>query len=143
MNANKGEDAADMLHRAATKIRETAEKSYPGPWRVVRCDGSALAGIEPHEPHVEIREEEGDPVSAGCAPLIADLGPTLGHLDDSGPHIALWDPVTALCAADWLDYTAEAYPREIDRIVDIQDGRTAATYRAALALAHRILGGAS
>ena len=156
------ETTVETLRRAATSIRETAEKSYPGPWRVHRCDG---AFAEPHEPHVEIREDEGAPAFAGCAPLVADLGPTLGHLDDSGPHIALWDPVTALCVADWLD--AEATLLDLmEPLVDLwnavlkQDDRPVGEFKlgrrengeiamriestpAALTLAHRILGSAS
>ena len=165
MSTSKGEGAVDTLRRAATKIRETAEESYPGPWRAVRCDGSAHASIEAHEPHVEVREDEGNPASAGCAPLIADLGPTRGHLDDSGPHIALWDPVTALCVADWLD--AEATLLDLmEPLVDLwnavlkQDDRPVGEFKlgrqengeiamhiestpAALTLAPRILGRAS
>ncbi|QIK82420.1 hypothetical protein [Sanguibacter sp. HDW7] len=131
--------ADDKLRRAATLIRDTANAAYPGTWAVVRCDGHARGGIDVHEAHVEVRANEGEPDWIECGPLVADLGPTLGHLDDSGPHIALWDPATALYVADWLDATADAYPREIDRIVDIQDWHSAATYRAALALANDIL----
>lgn len=165
MSTNKGEAAVDTLRRAAAKIREAAETAYPGPWLVVRCDGKGRGGIEAHEPHVEIREDDGDPAFAGCAPLIADLGPTLGHLDDSGPHIALWDPVTALCVADWLD--AEATLLDLmEPLVDLwnavlkQDGSPVGEFKlgrqedgeiamhvestpAALALAHRILWSAS
>ena len=115
------ETTVETLRRAATSIRETAEKSYPGP--------------------------------------------TLGHLDESGPHIALWDPVTALCVADWLD--AEATLLDLmEPLVDLwnavlkQDDRPVGEFKlgrqengeiamhiestpAALTLAHRILGSAS
>lgn len=87
--------SAELLRKAAAKIRENAEAATPGPWRAFTtgarggdhwyiCDsGEAIAHISAQD---GINEEQrcGD----AC-------------------HIASWHPVVALAVADWLDDVAE------------------------------------
>lgn len=80
---------ADLLRRAATKIRETAENATPGPWTRDRTYPFGPGGgysISVRSPQVT--------VSAGLTKRDA-------------VHIALWSPDVALLVADMLDDAAE------------------------------------
>lgn len=130
---------SSLLLRAAARVRETAASTYPGPRVAVNCDGHGRGSIATHEPHVEIRVDEGPEVGAECGPLIADTqdGVT-GHLDRNAPHLVLWQPETALLVAVWLEVVADHLARDADRIVDEQDTVRAAEFEPAIALARRI-----
>ena len=79
--------SADLLRRAATAMRENAERSLPGPWERV---------------HTSI-DNEGGQVAANVHGFTAH-------------HVAAWDPTVALAVADWLDREAELRV-EFDRLV--------------------------
>jgi hypothetical protein len=83
--------SAELLRRAAAKMRVTAEAATPGPW-VARMEGTYpwvalytdpdLIADEFDLPHVE---------------------PTGDHTPGDCPHIASWHPTVALLVADLLD----------------------------------------
>lgn len=90
---NKPNPDADLLRRAATLARETAEAATCVPWTAElhhHRQTGAPAGAEVH-PVVEM-EGNGD-------------GGVSKHAD--ARHIALWHPGVALAVAEWLDYTAD------------------------------------
>lgn len=73
------ETSADLLRRAATKIRNTAASATPGPWEVLN------RSIEPY-------------VSGKHGIFVADPGEGTEDAD----YIALWHPGIATLVADML-----------------------------------------
>lgn len=74
---------ADLLLRAADKIRDATPWTTAGPWAVASTDG------------------QGSAVHHGAHDTVA-----LYASRPDAEHIALWHPIVALAVADWL--TAEA-----------------------------------
>jgi hypothetical protein len=106
---------ADLLRRAAAKIRETAKAADAGPW--YPADGNALHW---HGPDPDLFIDS-------AATLIA-YGPIK---ETNAEHIALWSPDVAERAADLLDVFADLAERE---------GYPSEPESPALRLARRILG---
>jgi hypothetical protein len=71
--------SAELLRRAAAKMRETATAATPGPW-----------------------DAQGREVGSGES-LVAWV--PIGYAADA-EHIASWPPAVALAVADWLDFIA-------------------------------------
>jgi hypothetical protein len=80
----------DTLRRAATLIRERAEKATPGPWGWTWFDGTHAA-----------RE-----VTYAVAPAVARTNRWKTGFDNA-EHIASWHPAVALAAATWLEHEAD------------------------------------
>ena len=78
--------SAETLRRAATVLRERAEKATPGPWRMV---GEFLNDTE--RAYV-VPERDDHYVCAGGSP----------DLDDDSPYIATMHPGVGLALAEWL-----------------------------------------
>ena len=113
--------SAELLRRAAAKIRDTAQAAEPGPWRV--ANGNALPG-----PDGKIGEPEW---FIDSVPTLIAYGPVMVA---NAEHIALWSPGVAELVARVLDESAgwcEMYddPGEAERVL-----------HAEFALARRILG---
>lgn len=87
--------SADLLRRAATKIREEAQAATPGPWEVV---------IDHH------REFECPEVSVWSqheqAYVTEDVHTGNSQFKANAEHVATWQPDVAVAVADWLDATA-------------------------------------
>jgi hypothetical protein len=80
---------AELLRRAAAKMREAAEGATPGPWSewgVQPLDGERYDAIGNDETEREV-----------CS-----FAPSSQASADSW-HIASWHPAVALAVADWLD----------------------------------------
>lgn len=93
--------SAEVLHQAATLMRERAEAASPGPWHV--CDSP-----EWHEdalPDQVICAEEHLAVATLADEWYEDQDGEPASADDAR-HIASWHPAVALAVADWLDATA-------------------------------------
>ncbi|GGO86720.1 hypothetical protein GCM10011584_09730 [Nocardioides phosphati] len=75
--------SAELLRRAAAKMRENADAATRGPWSVAHVDGQGFA----------VHHGEHDTVS-----LYSDR--------PNAEHIASWHPAVALAVADWLDFIA-------------------------------------
>lgn len=90
--------SADLLRRAAAKIRETAQAATPGPWIYnpneyadqIKFPGRSSSRENLHPETVVYAGHDGG-VSG----------------DANAHHIALWDPDVARLVADWLE--AEAH----------------------------------
>jgi len=102
--------SAEVLRRAAARMRANAKAATPGPWS---CDSSS--GVNDlHFGHV------GLPVLRGPN----TYGPSLADTE----HMARMDPTVALAVADWLDVTA----RDV--------GTSSLAFHAALTAARAYLG---
>lgn len=84
---------ADLLRRAATKIRDTASTADPGPW--------ASDGLDPNGNYYVHDVPDASPAGYSGVNVIAENA----H-EDNANHIALWSPNVALVIADWLDGSA-------------------------------------
>jgi hypothetical protein len=86
--------SADLLRRAAARIREVAEAATPGPWATQ--DGARWM--------VYGDRWSGD---GGYVCATSTLPTTVNEraLADAS-HIALWHPAVALVVADWLENEA-------------------------------------
>ena len=109
---------ADLLRRAAAKIRETAGKATPGPW-VVDHDADAQITFPGRRSHKE-----------NVLPEVVSYQGIDGGINSASnvEHIALWSPDVAELVARLLEYTDRFTPR----LCEERD--------AANALARRILG---
>lgn len=103
--------SAELLRRAAAKMRENADAATRGPWSVAHVDGQGFA----------VHHGEHDTVS-----LYSDR--------PNAEHIASWHPDVALAVADLLDEVV-AYA-DYDDLV----GSERVTAEAAVALARAYLG---
>lgn len=120
--------SADLLRRAAAKIRENAEAATPGPW-----------SMDPHSYGADrfVRRQSTSP--RFCYPAHARVSGTVSYHEDEGAleakrdaeHIASWHPDVALAVAKLLDNLAVDY-----EAIDL-DGDTADD---AFALARAYLG---
>jgi len=116
--------SADLLRRAAAKIRETAQAATPGPW-VVDHDADAQIAFPGRQSHKE-----------NVLPEVVSYQGIDGGISSASnvDHIALWSPDVAELVARVLDESAgwcEMYddPGEAERVL-----------HAEFALARRILG---
>ncbi|MBN0040233.1 hypothetical protein JN535_08660 [Cellulosimicrobium cellulans] len=85
--------SADLLRRAAAKIRDTAQAATPGPW-----------------------EQEGSSIAAGEF-IILDALPDGGtgtwtKQTADAAHVAMWSPLVAELVAQWLDDAARRDERK-------------------------------
>lgn len=104
--------STDLLRRAATKIRQTAESATPGPWHALT---TGRAGGD----HWHVTD-----AGVSIAYIHASDGEDKDRRQPDAEHIALWSPDVAELVARWLEREARLlYP----------DGE-------ATALARRILG---
>jgi hypothetical protein len=85
--------SAELLRRAAAKMRERAEAVTPGPWSEV-ADGELMGCFA-----VVAGGENQFTIAPAVIPMNAE-------------HIASWHPAVALAVADWLDRCAEFAARE-------------------------------
>jgi hypothetical protein len=93
---------SDMLRRAATLIRERAEKATPGPWLV----SDTIEGMWPPRPGWQIVND------AYLNPLVDDDELWLAvelhtGCEADAEHIAALHPAVALAAATWLEHEAD------------------------------------
>lgn len=99
--------SADLLRRAAAKIRESARAATPGPWR--------WEGVWDNDPDVTLWGP-GDPDDRATPLVIAAHGMhTEGFVEVSEPdadHIALWSPDVAELVAGVIDLHADVW--EVD-----------------------------
>ena len=116
---NKPNPDTDLLRRAATKARETAQAATPWPWVPERkgvLDGGDIEFVE------ATRRD--------------------------APHIALWHPGVALAVAEWLDNCAAAAsewwnsapPGAAARDPELHQESFASMYHYPLAVARALLG---
>ncbi|MEV8029255.1 hypothetical protein [Cellulosimicrobium funkei] len=113
--------SADLLRRAAAKIRDTAraaDREAPAPWR---ADPPFSPGTRPADTYDVLDYDFGD------------VGDEVSITSPEAEHIALWSPDVAKLVADVLDETAEAI--DFHGVADID-----VTFGSELALARRILG---
>jgi hypothetical protein len=102
--------AADLLRRAATKLRETAHEVpayFAQPWHSVYTDSESLTGIrvcENHEPPADLTAEQG--VNWACD--ACEYFET--YREGLAAYAALMHPPVALALADLLDRAADAIP---------------------------------
>lgn len=87
--------SADLLRRAAAKIRENAEVATPGPWESRRSQQADYIGFTDTAGFFAIARQS-----------------TWGTKGDV-EHIASWHPDVALAAAKWLDMTADHMDPEL------------------------------
>ena len=80
--------SADLLRRAAAKIRKAAQAATPGPW-----------WANPIATEAEVEVYSGTGTSEDIA--VAD-----GAYRADAEHIALWSPLVAELVAQWLDAAA-------------------------------------
>lgn len=113
--------SADLLRRAAAKVREVAEAATPGPW------------------FVDADDDRG--VYTAPRPTATSEDVLYGPYNHAGNdiHAALWHPGVALAIADWLD--AEADESEVLGSPDAPNVTPAGT--AAYTLARLLLGESS
>ena len=119
--------SADLLRRAAAKIRETAENVPTGPWWHDSVTG-------------EVRQEQCCPEDEdGQVVAIGNWGPS----DPALAHIALWSPDVAELVAAWLEDDAQNVEAH-NTMRAVMAGKTNSppflVQRKALDLARRILG---
>lgn len=127
--------SADLLRRAAAKIRETAQGASPGPWSKHEAGDGTVSVVGPD---VHFLAE----VGAGVFPSV----------QRDAEHIATWSPDLAELVATLMDALASQYAA-VQRLIDWQteraamvggDGRTFTTHHdwahPLLVLARRILG---
>ncbi len=124
--------SADLLRRAATRLRESAIAATPGPWAVERRGG---------EPFTEFAlRSRAEFQFAYEAEITAVLTP-----DDEWPdldYFALMHPPVALALADWLDFAARASSERaaIEKQIGMQPGDlTSREEESALAVARAVL----
>ena len=91
---NKPNPDTDLLRRAATLARETAEAAPRGPYTFKSTPGY-------HQP---IYADDGDVIGT-TRPWAGGLheDTDVGTAEQTGAHIALWHPGVALAVADWLE----------------------------------------
>lgn len=121
--------SAELLRRAAARIRELAGPATSGPWR------AEVLGSEGYA----VREVEGKPRPGSRIPRpvrVARCGYEDWDTDRANAeHIASWHPAVALAVADWLDRDAEGWEQlEALGIPDMD------SFTAALAVARTYLG---
>ena len=93
-------DHADLLRRAAARIRETAQAATEGPWAI--WDDLSDHG------YVTVGDAQG--VLTDERPFTEECNPVAHvYAQEDADHIALWHPGVALVVADWLDCEAQ-YP---------------------------------
>lgn len=111
--------SADLLRRAAAKIRETAQAATPGPWdRPLNTHNkAAVTALLPDDEPSKWRDRQ-PPKGEGPERVVVAQVPSWSsgeHLREIGlhdlEHIALWSPDIALFLADWLD----GHAREMER----------------------------
>lgn len=125
-----GRVGADLLRRAADKIRETANAADDGPW--YPADGNALHW---HGPDPDLFIDS-------AATLIA-YGPIK---ETNAEHIALWSPDVAELVARMLSRAEELYRSEVRGYLatghsdEVAHQVAALAVKADLDLARRILG---
>lgn len=132
--------SADLLRRAATKARDTANAAPRGPWTTTDFDQSGdwwlLAG-------------DGDAI-ARTRYWPGGIGDDTGTAEQTAAHIALWHPQVALAVANWLEqHAADELHEEMppnERAASgqgcqwcIDEDWPCADRRAALAVAHALL----
>jgi len=93
---------AELLRRAAAKIRETAAASYPGPWRWDENYG------RDGDTGLALTNDAGDEVVGAYNYHCCDFRDDPTVRDQEKAHIALWSPDVALIVASWLDASANA-----------------------------------
>lgn len=81
---------AELLRRAAAKMRENAQAATPGPWLADRVHSGDVLGVAVTAPSVSTA----DGSVLGVTDIVV---PADGH------HIASWHPTIAVAVADWLD----------------------------------------
>jgi len=124
---------ADLLSRAAAKIRETAQGAMAGPWS--RHDFGHPGEQEPSSIVVHTGKFDWDDLNGGeSETAVAWMAGWDSQEDANAEHIALWSPDVAELVARVLDESAgwcEMYddPGEAERVL-----------HAEFALARRILG---
>jgi hypothetical protein len=114
--------SADLLRRAAARVREVAEGHYPSPWEAF---GTGVA----HGDHWHVAHD-----SEAIVSISSQDGINEDQRQPLAEHIALWHPAVALAVADWLDSTA----REL--YADMAEDEGPPDLRRAVALARLILG---
>jgi hypothetical protein len=83
--------SAETLRKAASLMRERAEKATPGPWVYDLAYGERFYSVGLDE-----------------SVLVAPLAHRIARRWDA-VHIACMDPAVALAVADWLDITANRW----------------------------------
>lgn len=84
---------ADLLRRAAARMKELAEAATPGPWSTV-----------PGASNVWRFPDTGTPA------LVVPGNGRAGHVQlPDAAHIAVWSPTVALAVAAWLEAVADNY----------------------------------
>lgn len=132
---------AELLRRAAAKIRETATASYPGPWRWDENYG------RDGDTGLALTNDAGDEVVGAYNYHCCDFRDDPTVRDQEKAHIALWSPDVAELMADWLGDIANHWEQvarhaeDPDDPVDDDGWRLEDTLDSyALTLARRILG---
>jgi hypothetical protein len=97
--------SADVLRRAAERLREVAGKATPGPWRDSTVDGNRYGALVADQPHPDRPNPASggwgwDEGYGGCL-----IGESLMRADRA--YIATVHPGVALALADWLDLEIE------------------------------------
>lgn len=115
--------SADLLRRAADKIRETAQAATPAPWWANPIASEA-------EVDVYSGTGSGDDIAVADNAYRADA-----------EHIATWTPDVAELVAAWLDWAAKGWDNT-RAMTDIPESQLVISNGPALALARRILGDA-
>lgn len=122
---------AELLRRAAAKIRETAQASYPGPWRWDENYGSD------GDTGLALTNDAGDEVVGAYNYHCCDFRDDPTVRDEEKSHIAMWSPDVAALVADVLDQAAERYD---DTLPTAKLAALDRHYSDRFALARRILG---
>lgn len=78
---------AELLRRAARRIRETAQAATPGPWEMKPRTERPIA--------TEVRH-------TGTAGTVARMASPDETAEDDAAHIALWHPGVAMAVHHWL-----------------------------------------
>lgn len=121
--------SADVLRRAAAKMRERAEAATPGPWHVV----ASGMGIRTPTPAAYrfIRDDREH--------TVAEAWDSMTGREDAA-HIASWHPAVALAVANWLDEQAGCLEEDATTFRFATPESREAMYADALAVARAYLG---
>jgi hypothetical protein len=110
--------SADLLRRAAAKLREHTKAALPGPWEAIESSPEEAPGV--------------------WLARHADVGVDVDR-DGDARYIALMHPPVALALADWLDETANHITEFAAVAGLVRAGDLTEVDNAALAVARAIL----
>lgn len=127
--------SADLLRRAAAKIRETAKGAHPGPW----LHEPEAGDLEILGPKREVLVTAVRP-ALGWSPRGNNLYKGPNGREYTADHIAMWSPDVAELVAAWLEHSAFTWDASEAAKNPMKGDDLASWFHHETALARRILG---